>query len=126
MQENAEAGKWDGQLDRFRYSPEQLFIRLFRPQSDYCVIIQLLTENNVTSVTMYGNNRDRVQQCFKSLFMQGCNGDLALPSEDEMRVSMREWSASQHDLLYFAGSVHAAYSAWGRVLVERQLQALAM
>ena len=46
---------WQADLDRLRFSPEQLFLRRFDVQRDVCVLAQL--QESMT-LTMYGNDEE--------------------------------------------------------------------
>ena len=118
-------GDWNSSLDRLRYSQEQLFIRKFSPQTDNCVLVQLMpavnqnnnNDNNTLQLTLYGNDSEQVELFFRNLFL----GNHLQVAEEEMSVVSRSWVDTPHDLLYFCGSVHAAFGLWGNMLVEMQL-----
>jgi hypothetical protein len=71
------------------------------------------------TITVYGNDRAKVEAFFMNLFC-GKNHWLQVKRED-MSMLTRGWVDHPHDLLFFSGSVHAAFGAWGKVLVEQQL-----
>lgn len=54
---------------------------------------------------------------FKNLFL----GNFLDVKYEEMNVLQRGWVENPHDIMYFSGTVNAAYSVWGKVLVEMQL-----
>lgn len=112
-------GDWNPALDRLRYSQEQLFIRKFSPQTDTCVVVQLspVRNSNSLQLTLYGNDSEQVELFFRNLFL----GNHLQVVEEEMSVVSRGWVDTPHDLLYFCGSVHAAFGLWGNMLVEMQL-----
>ena len=128
---------WNSSLDRLRYSHEQLFIRRFDPssQQDFCVIVQMtpvvvagnpgagsgtLGSGETVQITAYGNDENMTELYFQHLFL-GNHLDVL---RDEMNVYSRSWVETPHDLLFFCGSVHAAFSLWGSMLVEMQLNAV--
>jgi hypothetical protein len=52
-------------------------------------------------------------------------GGFMETQESTMNVSMRGWTESPNDLMFFCGTVHAAFGVWGKVLVEMQLKSVA-
>jgi hypothetical protein len=109
---------WNPELDRIRYSPEQLYIRRFDPTpgKDMCVIVQL---QQSMYLTIYGNDQQMVEVYFQKLFLKNAM-DVKM---SEMGVLSRQWVDSPHELLFYCGSVHSAFGVWGRALVEMQLNA---
>lgn len=49
---------WNSDLDRLRYSPEQLYIRRFdpTPSADFCVVCQMTGVNDTLAGSVAGNS----------------------------------------------------------------------
>jgi hypothetical protein len=56
---------------------------------------------------------------FSNLFL----GNFMDVKYEEMGVISRQWVDNPHDVMYFCGTINAAYGMWGKVLVEMQLGA---
>ncbi len=108
---------WNPDLDRLRYSPDQLYLRRFDPQRDICVVVQL---QNTMDLTLYGNDAAAVELFFEQLFI----GNFLDTRSGDLNVLTRGWTDSPNDLMFYCGTVHAAFGVWGKVLVEMQLRSV--
>ena len=72
---------------------------------------------------MYGGSatdRSVFEKFFQNVFSFE-SGVGAKVKYDEMCVVQKGWVSTPHDLLYFSGCVHSAFSKWGQSLVSKHL-----
>jgi hypothetical protein len=94
---------WKEKIDRLRFSQEQIFIRKFNLENDYCVIVQFQRQSK--SLVIYSNDLHKAEEFLKQVFLE----TSLLVTPEEINVLSRGWNSAPHDLLYFCGCVDAAY-----------------
>lgn len=72
---------------------------------------------NDHQIRVYSNDQQMANVYFQNVFL---NNFLNVTMND-MHMVVNDWVVNPHDVMYFCGTVHAAFGLWGNLLVERQL-----